>query len=56
MFDPGQGMPMFDGDDLNRFVRQASWLAFNVSRKISASHFKVKTQWVIPLVMKNFCR
>ena len=29
MFDPGQGMPMFDGDDLNRFVRQASWLAFN---------------------------
>ena len=29
VFDPGQGMPMFDGDDLNRFVRQASWLAFN---------------------------
>jgi len=29
MFDPGQGMPMFDGDDLNRFVHQASWLAFN---------------------------
>jgi adenosine kinase len=29
VFDPGQGMPMFDGDDLNRFVQQASWLAFN---------------------------
>lgn len=29
IFDPGQGMPMFDGDDLNRFVSQASWLAFN---------------------------
>ncbi len=29
IFDPGQGMPMFDGDDLNRFVAQASWLAFN---------------------------
>lgn len=29
MFDPGQGMPMFDGDDLNRFTAQASWLAFN---------------------------
>jgi len=29
IFDPGQGMPMFDGDDLNRFVEQASWLAFN---------------------------
>ena len=29
MFDPGQGMPMFDGQDLNRFVEQATWLAFN---------------------------
>ena len=29
VFDPGQGMPMFDGDDLNRFAQQASWLAFN---------------------------
>ena len=29
IFDPGQGMPMFDGDDLNRFAAQATWLAFN---------------------------
>ncbi|VAX11659.1 Sugar kinase [hydrothermal vent metagenome] len=29
MFDPGQGMPMFDGDDLMRFAEQADWLAFN---------------------------
>ena len=29
IFDPGQGMPMFDGADLNRFVEQASYLAFN---------------------------
>jgi adenosine kinase len=29
MFDPGQGMPMFDGDDLLRFAEQAQWLAFN---------------------------
>jgi adenosine kinase len=29
IFDPGQGMPMFDADDLNRFVSQATWLAFN---------------------------
>jgi adenosine kinase len=29
IFDPGQGMPMFDGDDLDRFVAQASYLAFN---------------------------
>lgn len=29
IFDPGQGMPMFDGDDLNRFLKQASWLTLN---------------------------
>jgi adenosine kinase len=29
VFDPGQGMPMFDGDDLMRFAEQAQWLAFN---------------------------
>jgi adenosine kinase len=29
VFDPGQGMPMFDGADLDRFVGQATWLAFN---------------------------
>ncbi|MES9880998.1 MAG: carbohydrate kinase family protein [Sedimenticola sp.] len=29
IFDPGQGMPMFDGDSLTRFVDQATWLAFN---------------------------
>ena len=29
IFDPGQGLPMFDGADLNRFVEQASWVALN---------------------------
>ena len=29
IFDPGQGMPMFDGDDLLRFIEQASWLSVN---------------------------
>ncbi|MET0108449.1 MAG: carbohydrate kinase family protein [Candidatus Thiodiazotropha sp.] len=29
IFDPGQGMPMFDGDSLMTFTDQASWLAFN---------------------------
>ena len=29
IFDPGQGMPMFDGDSLLKFAEQASWLAFN---------------------------
>jgi adenosine kinase len=29
VFDPGQGLPMFDGDELRRFVAQASWVALN---------------------------
>lgn len=29
IFDPGQGMPMFDGEDLRRFIDQASWLSVN---------------------------
>ena len=29
VFDPGQGLPMFDGLELKRFVAQASWLAVN---------------------------
>jgi adenosine kinase len=29
IFDPGQGMPMFSGDELKRFVDQATWVAVN---------------------------
>jgi len=29
VFDPGQGLPMFDGAELRRFVDQASWVAVN---------------------------
>ena len=29
VFDPGQGLPMFDGDELRRFVAQATWVAVN---------------------------
>lgn len=29
IFDPGQGLPMFDGDDLRRFISQATWVAVN---------------------------
>ncbi len=29
VFDPGQGLPMFDGDDLTRFIDQASWVTVN---------------------------
>jgi len=29
IFDPGQGMPMFDGENLLHFVEQANWLTLN---------------------------
>jgi adenosine kinase len=29
VFDPGQGLPMFDGAELKRFVMQATWIAVN---------------------------
>jgi len=29
IFDPGQGLPMFDGAELNRFIELASWVAVN---------------------------
>ncbi|MEO6033353.1 MAG: carbohydrate kinase family protein [Burkholderiaceae bacterium] len=29
IFDPGQGLPMFDGTELQRFVDQARWVAVN---------------------------
>ncbi len=29
IFDPGQAMPLFDGDDLKKFIDQATWMAVN---------------------------
>jgi adenosine kinase len=29
IFDPGQGLPMFDGESLRRFIEQATWVAMN---------------------------
>ncbi len=29
VFDPGQGLPMFDGAELRRFIARASWVAVN---------------------------
>ena len=29
IFDPGQGMPLFNGDDLLRFLEQATWATLN---------------------------
>lgn len=29
IFDPGQGLPMFDGDDLKQFIKLATWVTVN---------------------------
>ena len=29
IFDPGQAMPLFDGEDLKKFINQATWMAVN---------------------------
>ncbi|MEK6748722.1 MAG: carbohydrate kinase family protein [Pseudomonadota bacterium] len=29
IFDPGQGLPMFDGDDLKKFIHLATWITVN---------------------------
>lgn len=29
VFDPGQGLPMFDGEELRHFITQAAWVAVN---------------------------
>jgi adenosine kinase len=29
VFDPGQGLPMFDGAELRQFIEQATWVALN---------------------------
>lgn len=29
IFDPGQGMPMFNGDELHTFISQATWITVN---------------------------
>ena len=29
VFDPGQGLPMFDGDELAHFIEQADWVTVN---------------------------
>lgn len=29
VFDPGQGLPMFDGKDLSRFIEQSTWVTVN---------------------------
>jgi len=50
IFDPGQGLPMFDGDDLKRFIAQATWMTVNdyesqlVQERTGLSEAEIATQ------------
>ena len=42
LFDPGQGLPMFDGEALRAFIAQATWVAVN---DYEASLLSERTGW-----------
>jgi adenosine kinase len=44
IFDPGQGLPMFSGEELNNFARQATWIAVN---DYEWSLLQKKTGWSV---------
>ena len=50
IFDPGQGLPMFGGEDLERFVTQASWLAVN---EYEWQLVQQKTGWTVSDVARR---
>lgn len=55
IFDPGQGLPMFSGDELRAFIAQATWVAVNdyewqlvqEKTKLSASDIAAQVQALI---------
>ena len=50
IFDPGQGMPMFNGDDLRRFVDQCTWVTVN---DYEWQLLKDRTGWDVADVVKH---
>lgn len=50
LFDPGQGMPMFDGEDLEAFIASASWVAVN---DYEGSLLSERTGWSFDEIAKR---
>ena len=50
VFDPGQGLPMFDGKDLRRFVEQCTWVTVN---DYEWQLLKDRTGWDVADVTKH---
>ena len=50
LFDPGQGMPMFNGEDLKQFIAQASYLAVN---DYEAEMMMARTGWSLKQIAER---
>ncbi|HEV2443712.1 MAG TPA: carbohydrate kinase family protein [Steroidobacteraceae bacterium] len=50
IFDPGQGLPMFDAADLDRFIEQANWVAVN---DYEWQLLQQKTGWTVHEVIQR---
>lgn len=50
LFDPGQGLPMFGGDDLKRFIEQASYMAVN---DYEAELVMARTGWTLEQIAER---
>jgi adenosine kinase len=50
IFDPGQGLPMFEGEELRTFISQASWVAVN---DYEWQVLQQKTGWTATQVLEH---
>jgi adenosine kinase len=50
IFDLGQGMPLFNGEDLRNFIHRAAWVAFN---DYEASVVSERTGWSLEEIAKR---
>jgi adenosine kinase len=50
IFDPGQGLPMFDGGDLRGFIEQATWVAVN---DYEGQMLQERTGWSLDEISSN---
>ncbi|MFQ5634180.1 MAG: carbohydrate kinase family protein [Gammaproteobacteria bacterium] len=50
VFDPGQGLPMFDGDELRRFIEQATWVAVN---DYEGQMLQERTGWTVEEISRR---
>jgi len=59
IFDPGQAMTLFDGDDLKTFIKQANWLVANdyefqlIQERTGLSHTEVAAQLEALIITKG---